>query len=38
MQPTCCLLHVYKVVIAVGCDQMVVYCGRMVVYCSQMVI
>ena len=45
MLPTCCLLHVYKVVIAVGCggtdiycSGTDIYCGGMVVYCGGMVI
>ena len=35
MLPTCCLLHVYKVVIAVGCGGTDIYCSGMVVYCGR---
>ena len=34
MLPTCCLLHVYKVVIAVGCGGTDIYCGGMDIYCG----
>ena len=32
MLPTCCLLHVYKVVIAVGCSGTDIYCSGTDIY------